>query len=65
VFGTTPRDEWLPLDGALGDEVRDRLSGLGYASLLDWAGVENFEGRVDDSDAIDPVVLEALRELSA
>jgi uncharacterized Ntn-hydrolase superfamily protein len=65
LFGKTPRDEWLPLDGGLGDEVRERLAGLGYTSLLDWAGVENLEERVDGGDAIDPVVLEALREVSA
>jgi uncharacterized Ntn-hydrolase superfamily protein len=65
LFGKTPREEWLPLDGALGDEVRDRLAALGYTSLLDWAGVENLEERVDGGDAIDPVVLEALREVSA
>jgi uncharacterized Ntn-hydrolase superfamily protein len=65
LFGKTPRGEWLPLEGALGDEVRDRLAGLGYASLLDWAGVENLEERVDGGDAIDPVVLEALRQVSA
>ena len=67
LFGVTPREEWLPLDGALGDEVRERLTRLGYegelaAALLDWAGVENLEERVDGADAIDPVVLEALRE---
>jgi uncharacterized Ntn-hydrolase superfamily protein len=65
LFGATPRKDWLPLDGALGDEVRDRLAGLGYTSLLDWAGVENLEERVDGGDAIDPVVLEALRQMSA
>ena len=65
LFGKTPREEWLPLDGALGDEVRERLAALGYASLSDWAGVENLEERVDGADAIDPVVLEALREVSA
>jgi uncharacterized Ntn-hydrolase superfamily protein len=65
LFGKTPRAEWLPLEGTLGDEVRERLAGLGYDSLLDWAGVENLEERVDGTDAIDPVVLEALREVSA
>jgi uncharacterized Ntn-hydrolase superfamily protein len=65
LFGVTPRKDWLPLDGALGDEVRDRLARLGYTSLLDWAGVENLEERVDGGDAIDPVVLEALRQVSA
>ena len=65
LFGKTPREEWLPLAGALGDEVRERLGKLGYSTLHDWAGVENLEERVDESDAIDPVVLEALREVSA
>ncbi len=69
LFGVTPRDEWLPLDGALGDEVRERLTRLGYgdelaAALLSWAGVENLEERVDGAASIDPVVLEALREVS-
>jgi uncharacterized Ntn-hydrolase superfamily protein len=44
--------------------VRHRLAGLGYDSLLDWAGVENLEERVDGTDAVDPVVLDALREIS-
>jgi uncharacterized Ntn-hydrolase superfamily protein len=61
LFGKTPRDEWLPLGGALGDEVRDRLTKLGYSSLHEWAGVENLEERVDGDNAIDPVVLDALR----
>jgi uncharacterized Ntn-hydrolase superfamily protein len=65
LFGKTPRDAWLPLEGALGNEVRERLAALGYTSLLDWAGVENLEERVDGSEAIDPIVLEALREVSA
>ena len=67
LFGTTPREEWLPLDGALADEVRTRLAQLGYEGELalgNWAGVENLEERVDGADAIDPVVLEALREVS-
>lgn len=69
LFGVTPRNEWLQLDGALRNEVRDRLTRLGYerelaAALLDWAGVENLEERVDGADWIDPVVLEALRETS-
>ena len=41
-----------------------RLSRLGYASLADWAGVENLEERVDGENAIDPVVLEELRRRS-
>jgi uncharacterized Ntn-hydrolase superfamily protein len=64
LFGETPREEWLPLEGELSDEVGARLARLGYATLAAWAGVENLEERVDDGDAIDPVVLEALREAS-
>ncbi|MFL5911159.1 MAG: DUF1028 domain-containing protein [Gaiellaceae bacterium] len=62
LFGRTPRRHWLPLEGTLADEVRDRLSRLGYDSLDAWAGVANLEERVDGNDAIDPVVLTALRE---
>lgn len=65
LFGVTPREKWLPLAGALGDEVRERLARLGYDSLERWAGVANLEDRVDGEAEIDPVVLEALREASA
>jgi len=61
LFGSTPRTAWLPLDGALRAEVAERLTALGFKSLDDWAGVANLELRVDGDDAIDPVVLEALR----
>jgi uncharacterized Ntn-hydrolase superfamily protein len=64
LFGRTPRKEWLPLEGALADEVGDRLARLGYDSLDAWAGVANLEERVEGNDAIDPVVLTALREES-
>src|SRR3954451_12250487 len=63
LFGKTADDEWLELDDELGEEVRDRLERLGYATLDSWAGVENLEERIgDDPERIDPVVLEALRE---
>jgi uncharacterized Ntn-hydrolase superfamily protein len=62
LFGRTPREQWLALEGALAEEVRDRLSRLGYDSVDAWAGVANLEERVDGNDAIDPVVLTALRE---
>src|SRR4051794_39800135 len=63
LFGKTADDEWLELDDDLGEEVRDRLERLGYATLDSWAGVENLEERIgDDPERIDPVVLEALRE---
>jgi uncharacterized Ntn-hydrolase superfamily protein len=62
LFGLSPREEWLPLEGELRTEVDERLARLGYDSLEAWAGVENLEERVDGGDAIDPVVLDALRE---
>jgi uncharacterized Ntn-hydrolase superfamily protein len=64
LFGKTPKEEWLELDAALRAEVDERLGRLGYASLADWAGVENLEERVDGDDTIDPVVLEQLRSRS-
>jgi uncharacterized Ntn-hydrolase superfamily protein len=65
LFETSPREDWLALEGDLGAEVDERLARLGHDSLAAWAGVENLEERVDGGDAIDPVVLEALREASA
>src|SRR6266511_861420 len=65
LFGVTPREDWLPLEGALRAEVAERLGRLGYATLDAWAGVENLENRVDDGEQIDPVVLEALRRASS
>jgi uncharacterized Ntn-hydrolase superfamily protein len=61
LFGRTPRRYWLPLEGELRAEVDERLAALGYDSLAAWAGVENLEERVDGEDAVDPVVLDALR----
>jgi len=65
LFGQSPREGWLPLEGELRTEVDERLARLGYDSLDAWAGVENLEERVDGEDAIDPVVLDALREASS
>jgi uncharacterized Ntn-hydrolase superfamily protein len=65
LFGRTPREKWLPLDDVLRAEVDERLARVGYEALETWAGVENLEERVDGSDAIDPVVLEALRDASS
>jgi uncharacterized Ntn-hydrolase superfamily protein len=64
LFGVSPRADWLPLEGELRAEVDERLARLGYDSLDTWAGVENLEERVDGEDAIDPVVLDALRQAS-
>ena len=64
LFEVSPREDWLPLEGELRTEVDERLARLGYDSLDAWAGVENLEERVDGADAIDPVVLDALREAS-
>src|SRR5438067_10566260 len=65
LFGMSPREDWLPLENELRAEVDERLARLGYDSLDSWAGVENLEERVDGEDAIDPVVLDALREATA
>ena len=69
LFGETPREEWLTVDDSLADELRGRLSKLGYEGELEdafnrWAGNVNLEERVDGVEEIDPVVLEELRELS-
>jgi uncharacterized Ntn-hydrolase superfamily protein len=66
IFGSTPREQWLEVDEALGAELRERLAKLGYDGDLgeafpSWAGKENFEDRVDGVEQIDPFVLEALR----
>jgi uncharacterized Ntn-hydrolase superfamily protein len=62
LFGRTPPDEWLPVGDELRAELDERLTALGCASLGEWAAVANLEERVDGTDRIDPVVLEALRE---
>ncbi len=69
LFGETPRDEWLTVDEALANELRERLAKLGYDGDLEdalnrWAGNANLEERVDGVAEIDPIVLEELRELS-
>jgi uncharacterized Ntn-hydrolase superfamily protein len=66
LFGATPRADWLPVDAALADELREHLARLGYEGELEsafarWAGTENLEERVEGIDQIDPVVLEELR----
>ena len=65
LFGVTPDEDWLPLDGDIADEVTARLTRTGFATLREWAGAANLEERVRDGQRIDPVVLEALREDTA
>lgn len=62
-FGKPDPDSLLPLEGELAAEVSRRLQSLGFATLDDWAGVENYEERMVDGQ-IDPLVLEKLREAS-
>jgi uncharacterized Ntn-hydrolase superfamily protein len=61
LFGHTPDEEWLTVDDGLRAEIAERLAGLGYRTLADWAGVENLEERIGGDDRVDPVVLAALR----
>lgn len=65
LFGRTPRSKWIDVDDDLRAEIREHLARLGYERLEDWAGVANLEERVDGEEAVDPVVLEALRRASA
>lgn len=64
LFGSTPREQWIPVDEALRAELHERLARAGHPTLASWAGVENLEERVreGDEDEIDPVVLARLRE---
>ena len=62
LFGSTPREEWIPVDATLRAELDALLARAGHPSLASWAGVENLEERVEGEDAIDPVVLGRLRE---
>ncbi|MGN6798984.1 MAG: DUF1028 domain-containing protein [Gaiellaceae bacterium] len=66
LFGTTPRKDWLDVEGDLRAEVVARLRELGYDGELEsaftaWAGAANLEERVDGAGQIDPVVLAELR----
>ena len=64
LFGSTPREEWIPVDDALRAELDGHLARVGHPDLASWAGVENLEERVREGgeEAIDPVVLQRLRE---
>ena len=65
-FGKLDPETLMPLDGALADEVRDRLARLGHdgedleAALTSWAGIENYEERLFPGK-IDPLILDKLR----
>jgi uncharacterized Ntn-hydrolase superfamily protein len=66
IFGKTPPEDWLDVDDALAEELRERLARLGFEGELDtsfgtWAGKENLEERVEGVERVDPVVLEELR----
>jgi uncharacterized Ntn-hydrolase superfamily protein len=66
LFGKTEESEWLTVDDALRNELRERLATLGYDGELEqafasWAGTENLEERVDGVAKVDPVVLAELR----
>jgi uncharacterized Ntn-hydrolase superfamily protein len=62
LYGVTPDEDWLPLEGALAEEVDALVHRAGYSTLREWAGVANLEDRLREEPRIDPVVLEALRE---
>ncbi|HEX2506043.1 MAG TPA: DUF1028 domain-containing protein [Gaiellaceae bacterium] len=67
LFGQTPEEEWLEVDGELSEEIGSRLAALGYSdeslekAFNAWVGTENLEERVKGLARIDPVVLAALR----
>ena len=70
LFGATPPEDWLEVDGTLQQELRERLERLGHTGELqqafaDWAGTANLEERIDGVTRIDPIVLDALRKASA
>jgi uncharacterized Ntn-hydrolase superfamily protein len=69
IYEATPREKWIDVDEALAAEMSERLEKLGYEGELEdafsrWAGTENLEERIDGVEAVDPVVLEELREVT-
>jgi uncharacterized Ntn-hydrolase superfamily protein len=68
-FGKPDPATTLPLQGALAEEIRDRLARLGHheanldEALAGWAGIENYEERMVPG-SIDPLVLDQLRQKS-
>jgi uncharacterized Ntn-hydrolase superfamily protein len=66
IFGKTPPEDWIRVDPTLEAELVERLATLGYdaplaEALREWAGTENLEERLDGTQQVDPVLLEALR----
>jgi len=62
LFGKTPADEFVPLEGDVAAEVGELLRRRGFDDLVEWASIENLEERLwEDGTRIDPVVLEVLR----
>ena len=61
LFGTTPRSRWVEVDDGLRREIEERLAALGFERLEDWAARRTSRS-VDGTDAIDPFVLERLRQ---
>ncbi|WP_344926165.1 DUF1028 domain-containing protein, partial [Streptosporangium carneum] len=60
LFGKPDPAALLEVGGELAEEIEARVKQLGYATLDQWAGVENLEGRLVEG-RIDPVVLSHLR----
>src|SRR3712207_8326026 len=52
--GQTPKEEWVPVDGELAEEIEERLARLGYdtsdvkAAFREWVGTENLEDRAPE-----------------
>lgn len=72
-FGSPRPEDLMVLEGRLLTDVAAMLGRVGFVprgpgagevrqALWDWAGVENLEERVPESNVIDSVVLEVLRE---
>jgi uncharacterized Ntn-hydrolase superfamily protein len=62
LFGKTPPEQFLPLEGELAAEVTELLGRRGFDTLDAYAGVENLEERMwPDGSRIDPEVLRFLR----
>ena len=59
-FEPPPEEDLLPIEGRLAEEIDAHMATLGFQSLDDWVGVENYEMRVPEG-RIDKTVLETLR----